>query len=439
MKNSFYILLIFGFVISSCGTSKQYTSSEYGDAIYNNSPEKIIALSTATDEGVANLKQKTKELGRTTVNGYDAKVIYVNDEGTADIVVDGESSYLILDSTMSFEERLTKFRSPNYNINIYISDRWGWDDSDYYSPWWYMSSNPWFYRNRMERYYGSSFYYDWWGSPFSRWGNRYYDPWNYGYNGYYGYNSWYGNYCYGYYGYPFNRYYNTYGYYGWYGNYYGDKYGDWYSGGGHSGGHSSDRSRYVGKRVDNYRSPGNDNNGPSRGVVKNNPRIEQIGGTRVGNTPNREGSSYRRENKTGTSGIIHNTGVVSPNRSTGQTERTGTTYRRPSSEARVNSTGSQENRGNSNVTRTESSYRRSSVSVESYRGGNSQSVSSGRSANSPSRSSSSYERSSSSYERNSNSAGSSSVRSSNSGSTSSSSTGSTSSSSSSGSGSTYRR
>jgi len=434
MKNSFYILLILGFVISSCGTSKQYTSSEYGDAIYNNSPEKIIALSTATDEGMANLKQKTKELGRTTVNGYDAKVIYVNDEGTADIVVDGENSYLILDSTMSFEERLTKFRSPNYNINIYISDRWGWDNSDYYSPWWYMSSNPWFYRNRMARYYRSSFYYyDWWSSPFNRWG--YYDPWNYGYN------NWYGYYGYGYYGYPFYRYNNYYGYYGWYGNHHGDKYGDWYSGGGHSGGHSggysSDRSRYVGKRVDNYRSPGINDSRPSRGTVKNNPRIEQIGGTRVDNTPNREGSVYRRENKTGTSGVIHNTGVVNPNRSTGQSERTGTTYRRPSSEARVNSTGNMENRSNNNVSRTESSYRRSSTSVESYRGGNSQSVSSGRSTNSPSRSSSSYERSSSSYDRNSNSAGSSSVRSSNT--SSSGSTSSSSSSSSSGSGSTYRR
>lgn len=439
MKNSFYTLLIFGFVISSCGTSKQYTSSEYGDAIYNNSPEKIIALSTATDEGLANLKQKTKELGRTTVNGYDAKVIYVNDEGAADIVVDGEGSYLILDSTMSFEERLTKFRSPNYNINIYISDRWGWNDNDYYSPWWYMSSNPWYFRNRMDRYYGSSFYYDWWGSPFSRWGSRYYDPWNYGY---YGYNSWYG-----YYGYPFSRYYNNYGYYGsyygWYGwpygsYHYGDKYGDWYGGGGHSGGYTSDRGRYIGKRVDNYRSAGDNNNGPSRGVVKREPRMEQIGGTRVDNTPNREGSVYRRENKTGTSGVIHNTEVVNPNRSSGQTERTGTGYRRPSSEARVNSTGNQENRSYNNATRTESTYRRSSVSVDSYREGNSQSGSSVRNTNSSSRgSSSSYERSSSSYDRNSNSAGSSSVRSSNTGS--SGSTSSSSSSSSSGSGSTYRR
>jgi len=442
MKNSFYILLIFGFVISSCGTSKQYTSSEYGDAIYNNSPEKVIVLSTATDEGMANLKQQTKELGRTTVNGYDAKVVYVNDEGAADIVVDGENSYLILDSTMSFEERLTKFRSPNYNINIYISDRWGWDDSDYYSPWWYMSSNPWFYRNRMDRYYGSNYYYDWWGSPFSRWGSRYYDPWSYGYSGYYGYNSWYGYYGYGYYGYPFNRYYNNYGYYGWYGNHNGD----WYSGGGHSGGHSSDRSRYIGKRVDNYRSPGSNNNGPSRGVVKNSPRIEQIGGTRVGNTSTtREGSVYRRENKTGTSGVIHNTEVVNPTRSTGQrstgqTERTGTTYRRPSSEARVNSTGNTDNRSNNTVSRTESSYRRSSTSVESYRAGNSQAGSSVRSTNSPSRSSSSYDRNSSSYERNSSASGSSSVRSSNTGSSSSStSTSSSSSSSSSGSGSTYRR
>jgi len=439
MKNSFYILLIFGFVISSCGTSKQYTSSEYGDAIYNNSPEKVIVLSTATDEGMANLKQQTKELGRTTVNGYDAKVVYVNDEGEANIVVEGEGSYLILDSTMSFEERLTKFKSPNYNINIYISDRWGWNDSDYYSPWWYMSSNPWFYGNRMNRYYGSSYYYyDSWGSPFSRWGNRYNDPW------YYGFNNWYGYYGYGYYGYPFNRYYNNYDYYGYYG-WYGNHSGDWYSGGGHSSGHTSNRPRYVGKRVDNYRSSGNNNNGTSRGVVKNTPRIEQIGGTRVGNTPNREGSVYRRENKTGTSGVIHNTEVVNPTRSTGQrstgqTERPGTTYRRPSSGASVNSTGNYENRSKSSVQRTEGSYRRSSTSVESYRAGNSQSGSSVKSTNSPSRSSSSYGRSSSSYDRSNNSSGSSSVRSSNTGSSSSStSTSSSSSSSSSGSGSTYRR
>ena len=426
MKNSIYTLLIVGFVISSCGTSKQYTSSGYGDAIYNNSPEKIIVLNTATDEGVANLKQRTKELGSTTVNGYNAKVVYVNEDGAADIVVDGENSYLILDSTMSFEERLTKFASPNYNINIYISDRWGWDDYDYYNPWSYMSSNPWYYRNRMSRYYGSSYFNDWWG-PYSSWGRGFYDPWNYRS---YGYN--YGHY-YDYYGYPFNRFYNNYGYWG---GYYNNNYNNWYNGGGNTGGsNNSGRSNYYGKRPENYRATREDNNPNSRGVVKTEPRIEQIGGTRVSNTPNREGSVYRRENRTGTSGIIHNTEVVNPTRSNGQ-ERSGTTYRRPTSETRVNSTGNSQNQTNSKVSRTEGSYRRSSTSVESYRSGNSQSGTTTRSTNSPTRSSSSYERSSSSN-NGSSSSGSSAVRSSNT--NSSSSTGSTSSSSSSSSGSTYRR
>ncbi|EKD30839.1 MAG: hypothetical protein ACD_77C00472G0002 [uncultured bacterium] len=442
MKKSIYSLIILGFIISSCGTSNQYASSQYDDAIYNITSDRVIALNTATDESLRSLVKKTQEAEKAIVNGREAKIVYVNEKGVADIIVENENTYLILDSTMSYEERLRKFDSPDYNINIYISDRWGWDSGRYYDPFWYMSRNPFAFRHMAfgsRPYYRSSFFYDWWSSPYYGWYGGYYDPWNFGYAGYY--NPYYWN----------SRYYGNYGgYYGYYNGYYGHGnhgwYDNWYSGGGGSSGgnNNSGQARYNGKRVANYRTDGDNNNpGPSRSVVKRNPPIEQIGGTRVTPTQNREGSVYRRDNKTGSSGVRYNNDIVTPtrdNRSSGQTERTGTTYRRNDGNERgtISSTSrTSSERGNTSASQSGSTYRKSSNPGSSYSresGSGSGNASRNSSTTSSSRSTSSYVRSSSGGSNI--SSGTTSSRSS--GSTSSSSSGSSSSSSSS-SGSSYRR
>lgn len=443
MKKSIYSLIILGFIISSCGTSNQYASSQYDDAIYNITSDRVITLSTATDESLSSLVKKTQEAEKAIVNGREAKIVYVNEKGVADIVVENENTYLILDSTMSYEERLRKFDSPDYNINIYISDRWGWDSGNYYDPFWYMSRNPFRFRHMAfgySPYYRSSFFNDWWSSPYYGWYGGYYDPWNFGYAGYY--NPYYWN----------SRYYGNYGgYYGYDNGYYGHGnqgwYNNWYSGGGgnYNGGTNSGQSRYNGKRVANYRTDGDNNNpGSSRGVVKKNPSIEQIGGTRVTPTQNREGSAYRRDNKTGSSGVRYNNEVVTPtrdNRSSGQTERTGTTYRRTDGNERgdvstTNRTSSE--RGNSSASQSGSSYRKSSNPGSSYSRESGSSRSGSASVNSSQGSGrSSSSSSTSSYVRSSSGGANISSGSSSSGSTSS--TSGSSSGSSSSSGSTYRR
>lgn len=444
MKKSIYSLFILGFIISSCGTSNQYASSQYDDAIYNITSERVIALNTATDESLRSLVKKTQEAEKAIVNGREAKIVYVNEKGVADIVVENENTYLILDSTMSYEERLRKFDSPDYNINIYISDRWGWDSDRYYDPFWYMSRNPFAFRHMAfghRPYYRSSFFFDWWSSPYYGWYGGYYDPWNFGYAGYYNPYYWNSRYYGGYYGY-YNGYYGH-GNHGWYNNWYNGGGGN--SGGNYNGGSSSGQSRYNGKRVANYRTDGDNNNtGTSRSVVRRNPSIEQIGGTRVTPTQNREGSAYRRDNKTGSSGVRYNNEVVTPtrdNRSSGQTERTGTTYRRNEGNERgtVSSTNrTSSERGNSSASQSGSTYRKSSSPGSSYSRESGSSRSGSASVNSSQGSGrSSSSSSTSSYVRSSSGGANISSGSSSSGSTSSSSGSSSGSSSSSGS--TYRR
>ena len=188
MKNKILALVSLSLVIGSCGTST-YTASYTEDAIYDSSkPEKYLASAqdATPDNELAFLKKKTKQY---RYNNSYSDTVYVDSNGVANIGVVGEGTYVIVDRSESYEERLRKFDRPVYTFNLNI------DLDDYYyfgNPWWYRSwryaYSPWYYRYNRWGYYGYYDYYryqDYWAYS---WYNPWYD-WNYGWYGdRYGYN-----------------------------------------------------------------------------------------------------------------------------------------------------------------------------------------------------------------------------------------------------------
>jgi len=369
MKNQFIILLSIGTLLSSCGTTNQYVSSSYDDAIYYNpANDQTITINSATNDALFVLKSKTREARQSNKSTTIQEIILMDEDTT--VIVPEES----------FEEILTKFDSPYYVVNINIINGRGgynyWDD-----PYWsnFGFYNPWQFRHN--RYSPWSSYYNWYGSDgwfyspyYSYWNSPYYNPWYYGN---YGYGYGYGNY-YGYYG----------GYYG-YGYF---PYDSWYYSGGGSGSNYDTRKTIYGRRDDqggyNNHDGGTARSGGS--YVRREANVEQIRGDRFSNNNRTENSYnqgnesvYRRENRTSASGAIHNTAVVNS-----YSNRGSSTYQRSSNTYKPQTTTNQRQTVERN---TEPVYRRSSQPVTSNgEGGRSVSSSSSRGSNNSS--SSSYSR-----------------------------------------------
>lgn len=223
MKNTITIIvpIILGLILSSCGTTTRYASSGYEDAIYQKpSTSGYIVVNTENDSKIELLKGKTKESNRVIINGKVVEAAYVDENGNVNINLDDhqEKTYLILNPGESFEERLTKFENPQYQINITYSymdfdNPWFWDFG-YNRYYWHMGRmgrmalrNPW-YSYFMNPWFGSGFYgynhyhsdpyagiHNWWWSTYymqrSPW-DCYYSSWYYpGYNEYgYWYYNW---------------------------------------------------------------------------------------------------------------------------------------------------------------------------------------------------------------------------------------------------------
>ncbi len=182
MKNTITIIvpIILGLILSSCGTTTRYASSTYEDAIYQKpSANGYIVVNTESDSKVEILKGKTKESNRAIINGKVVEAAYVDENGNVNIDIDEmeEKTYLILNPGESFEERLTKFENPQYQINITYSYM------DYYNPWfWDFGYNRYYWhmgrKGRMGLYYPwySYFMSPWFGSGFSAYNQYYMDP-----------------------------------------------------------------------------------------------------------------------------------------------------------------------------------------------------------------------------------------------------------------------
>ena len=437
MKNKIYTLLIAGLAISSCCTANLYTLSSYDDAIYTLDPDKATVLNTATNRELQDLKSRTADAEKLIIRGEEAKIIYFDENGVADIPIDSENTFIVLDSTMSYEEILRKFESPDYTINLYIRDEWR-NSYDYFDRWGW-GYNPWRYRS-----YGSY------------WDRAFYHNWAYG--GYYSPYSWnpFYDYYFDYYYSPFYNPWYTHMYYDrWYGSWGGPT---WYAGGNYGGnysGHLGGRSYYNGKRKQAFgnESTRYDERQLLSGSGRNTSSVERVSAGRYSQGDTRTSNSmYRKTERTGTLNDQMNYSGTSQTRQSmrpaGTTGTSQSSYKR-SSTGTNHSSAVRLNSGSSGTT-----YRRSSTPVQNSSVG---ARNSGNSFNSTtyrrsgesgtSRTSTSYGRSSttsgssSSYTRSSSNTGSAPMRSSSGSSSgsSSSSSNSSSSSSSSSSGSAYRR
>ncbi len=352
MKNQLITIIFFGLLISSCGTTTHYASSSYDDAIYYTpGNETQTTLYSATSNELTDLKNRTREASKLIKEGKIQNVIYVDENGNASIVSQDVDSSILDDSFESYEERICKFDSPVYVVNITFQDRWYGNYGYWNNPWYYGYSNPWRFRHYgYNPWYGPwsyyNPYYSFWGSPWNNFG--------YDYNPFYGY---YGGYYGPYYGYG-------YGYYG-FGNWYN---GGWYNSNYHYNGGGESREIYYGRRLeydgDSYggRDAARSGGSYNRKAVS----VERVrGGDRIVNdryensNSSRNQSIYRRDPSTGSSGAIHNTDVVNNSRSGNRTS----TYQRSNSSSAYRQ---QANSQRQTVNRTSSpEYRKSTQTSES--------------------------------------------------------------------------
>ncbi|MDP3436026.1 MAG: hypothetical protein Q8S04_02160 [Bacteroidales bacterium] len=361
MKNTITIIvpIILGLILSSCGTTTRYASSGYEDAIYQRpSTNGYIVVNTENDSKIELLKGKTKESNRVIINGKVVEAAYVDENGNVNIDIDDmeEKTYLILNPGESFEERLTKFENPQYQINITYSYM------DYYNPWFWDFGYSSFWRmSRMHNMYSpwySYFMSPWFGSGFYGYNQYYMDP--FAGIGYFWWNR------YGLIRSPWESYYSS-----WY--YPGESYGYWFY-----NWNDPERYRYTSSRDFYYgrRESARSNTTPgSRAVVSGGSytrqaaRVEQVRGARfyTGDISSSE-SQYRRDSRFEGYGSTTNsqTREVSGQRR-GNTEATSRVEResssRRSSEITRNSSTRETTRTNTEVNRgsnnTQSSVRRS--------------------------------------------------------------------------------
>ena len=338
MKKAIIIPIMLGLLLSSCGTATKYASVTFDDAVYQKpGSNKYIVVNTEHEQELAQLREKTQKSEQAIVNGRIVEPLYVDEQGNVEITLDEEKSYIILHPGESFEERLRKFDSPDYRINITVNPMWAFN----YYPWDYFW-NP--YSWRM---YGRMFGYH----HFMPFGYRYYDPWNYNY--YYGYFSidpfigmgpmWFNH---------FNYHHSMYGYY-YNPFYYGDHYW-WYSRWNRNFYYDNYRETrpYYGDRRDpnrgSIRVDSQDRNYGSSSMRRSSARVEQVRGENVYTGSE---SIYRRESRY--EGVGVQTGN---NRASVESGRRGNTdVNRSASTGTVRRTNSEVNRGATEVNRNQSS------------------------------------------------------------------------------------
>lgn len=276
MKTRLSILsLIAGILlISSCATTTKYASSSaFEDAVYQRPQSgNYLVVNTQQDSDANRLRSRTKESNAVFINGKLVEPVYANEKGEVNINLEQEKTYIILQEGESFEDRLTMFDTPNYNINITFST---WD---FYNPWYWDM----YYIPRPGYRFGGSLYYHPWYNP---WFRPWYSP-VYSYWGFYN-NPWY---------WGWNRHF----YWGWERDHYMGWHGGYHWWPRHP--HTSHRDRYYGVR-ENPRRNNNTyyrNQGvQSGGSYRRDGRVEQVRGGRdnvQSNAPNTQ-SLYRRDSR----------------------------------------------------------------------------------------------------------------------------------------------
>lgn len=162
LKVLFLSTLTAALLLSSCGVTGYYSSSQYDDGIYY----RPTANSRAEMIAARNLQH---ELDQARRDAELASCFYTDSLGN-----------IHLRDDISYAELLYKFDLPTYRFSY----NYGLWNDPWYNPWW----GNWRYSN----YYGYYGYYDpWYGPGWNSWG--YYDPWyGPGWGGYWGYyDPWY--------------------------------------------------------------------------------------------------------------------------------------------------------------------------------------------------------------------------------------------------------
>ncbi len=362
MKNKFNYLVALTFLLSSCGTANYYSSGSYDDPAYYRPGTEVKVVRNVTDETTDQELQALKEKTREVI------VVDENSGKTILPLSKADTVFVDINEYDSFEELLTKFNSPEYQIQVIVAEddenwsyRWYWNNPYYYwnYAWGRGFGNPYFYGNYGYGNYGFYCYPGYYS---------YWDPWYY--PGYYGFYDYYG--CY----YGYNGYYGHFPYYGIYDNWY-----YWWGGSGryhdqHYGNIAS--SYFYGRRGSDERDTGNGT--PSSGSYsrRSTTDINQIRGYNTSNKNTYQGtktseSLYRRDNTQNrlSNGAVYNQNVVSTRQGT-QRSGSGTSYTRASNGGERSSTSyrapaRQTNEGSSNLRSTNYNRTTNSTSTSSTR------------------------------------------------------------------------
>lgn len=191
MKNfSIYLVLLSSLILTSCGTSASYTSSNgIEDGIYYNPDYASLKASTLAEETY--IAELTKETKASRIYSEPVDTIHLGETKNVELPLEPDKTYVVLLDGETYEERLNKFDddsdltfSINFEYNVGVGYNWGWNPyyryygpsyywgwrSAWYDPWYYPYYDPWYYP-----WYGPSYAWGW----YDPWYYPYYDPWYY--------------------------------------------------------------------------------------------------------------------------------------------------------------------------------------------------------------------------------------------------------------------
>ncbi len=318
--NKLVISAMAAFMAVSCGTSAYFSNNSFENGIYY-TPAKPSAAQVAKERAeLAELQNETKK----TISKY----YLVKTESSEDNVSEQNATIIPLADGETYEERLTKFDSPQYTVNLNITyDPWyDWYAFPYYG--WSYWSRPYWCRYGFSWNYWHHWHHFGWYDP---WYDPWYGPWDPWYGPYY---SWY------------NPWFDP-----WYGPYYG-WYNPW-----HHGGYWPAYGPNAGRGRDIYYGSRNNVAGSSYSPVAGNRN---------------SGSSYRRvssgaDTKSGYNQVRGYGELSIPRNSSGISNSSATnTYRRTSSGTTGYNKGNAVSTGNTSVSTYRKPVNSNSVSTQSY-------------------------------------------------------------------------
>ena len=163
-KVTFFILMIAGALLCSCGTSANYASSDsWEDGIYYRRSMKNTQEIFTENKEVEELVQKTKDEAKR----YTETIIISENQHLSEITIDSTASG-------SYNINLNFYEDPWYD-SYYSYNNWV-----YWGPSWSLYWDPFWYPSYWGPYWGFSYgYYGFYGYGYYGWYDPWYNPWFY--------------------------------------------------------------------------------------------------------------------------------------------------------------------------------------------------------------------------------------------------------------------